>query len=354
MSTAKRNPLFIFFLLFFLLHETPMSRREVLGSPETSVNVATYEGLLQAIRETRTASQARIEAAVEQEKVREAWAIGKLIDVHILLQKERQQYGKQVVLRLANDLGMSESELNRMVEFARAYPKDAPGRELSWSHYRALLGINDPAERDALAQKAQAEHWNRDRIREEVHKRTHSSSSPNDSVGDPLPVITPGLLNTYQIFKQEGQLRIDLGFDTYFDLPRQYEKKVKEGEIVTLDGSRNPKRATLNDLYTYRAKVTDVFDGDTFHALIDLGFDVTLYQRLRLRRLDAPELVSAEGKEAKAALEKILSRAKGSIILKISKTDDQYGRYLVDVWIDGKNIDQELLDTGLLQVRGDA
>ena len=41
-----------------------------------SPQVATYEGLLHAIRETRAASQARITAAVEQAKVREAWETG--------------------------------------------------------------------------------------------------------------------------------------------------------------------------------------------------------------------------------------------------------------------------------------
>jgi endonuclease YncB( thermonuclease family) len=65
-------------------------------------------------------------------------------------------------------------------------------------------------------------------------------------------------------------------------------------------------------------------------------------------------------------------RDKGRIVLKTSKGDDQYGRYLADVWIcsvrsnraaaDGtrtpgdacedKNIDQELLASGLFAVRG--
>ncbi|GEM_PF-5317229 len=97
--------------------------------------VATYDGLLQAIRETRAASEARITAAVDEEKVREAWETGKLIEEHILLHKERADYGRQVIERLAKDLGMSRSELNRMVEFARAYPIRAPARKLSWSHY---------------------------------------------------------------------------------------------------------------------------------------------------------------------------------------------------------------------------
>ncbi len=47
--------------------------------------VATYDGLLHAIRAAQARSQTRIEQAVQEEKVREAWEIGKLIDEHVLL-----------------------------------------------------------------------------------------------------------------------------------------------------------------------------------------------------------------------------------------------------------------------------
>ena len=86
--------------------------------------------------------------------------------------------------------------------------------------------------------------------------------------------------------------------------------------------------------------------GDTFHALIDLGFETTLAQRVRLRRIDAPEILTADGKEAKAYLEKILSRDHGRILLQ-SHDLDQHGRPIADVWVKGKSIDQELLDKGL-------
>ena len=43
-----------------------------------SSQVATYDQLVRAIRQVRAASRTRIEQAVEQEKVREAWETGKL------------------------------------------------------------------------------------------------------------------------------------------------------------------------------------------------------------------------------------------------------------------------------------
>lgn len=313
--------------------------------------MATYEGLLQAIRETRAASEARIEAAVEQEKVREAWETGKLIDEHILLHKERANYGEQVLKRLSGDLGASETELGYIVQFFRTYPISPPAEKLSWAHYRELLSINDSKEREEVTKRAAKERWTRDQVREEVRRRRYQTQAPVK-----LPKITPGPLNTYQIIRLKDRLKIDLGFGIYHDLPEKYAKKFKEGDIVRVDPSsqgplsviaRRPKAdEAISSLFTYQATVTQVVDGDTFHALIDLGFGISFAQRVRLRRIDAPEIVTADGKEAKAYLEKILSRDKGRILLQ-SRELDQHGRPIADVWVKNKPVDQELLDKGL-------
>ena len=42
-------------------------------------------------------------------------------------------------------------------------------------------------------------------------------------------------------------------------------------------------------MYTYKAKVTRVVDGDTVDALIDLGFDTHVKKRIRLYGMDAWE-----------------------------------------------------------------
>ena len=67
----------------------------------------------------------------------------------------------------------------------------------------------------------------------------------------------------------------------------------------------------------------------------------------RREGLGAPETsVINAGLEAKAYLEKILSRDEGRILMK-SIDIDQHGRPIADVWTQGKPIDQELLDEGL-------
>ena len=340
----------------------------------------TYDQLLQAIREVQSSARVRIEAAVEAEKVREAWETGKLIDEHILQHKERAQYGERVLQRLSLDLGTSKRELHYMVEFARAYPIVPVPAQLSWSHYRELLAVNDEKERRELAEQAVKENWNQMRTREEIQRRQHRSQAP-----EKFPPITPGPLYTYQIIRLKNRLKIDLGFGLYLDLSQKDAKKFKEGDIIqSLRARPNPDRkpgtgesgtgpniagtcpwledlslyvveatppplrggGVISNLYTYSALATQVVDGDTFHALIDLGFGLTLAQRVRLRRIDAPEILTADGKEAKASLEKILSRDQGRILMK-SADIDQHGRPIADVWVKDKPVDQELLDQGL-------
>ena len=348
---------FLFLILAFSASAFPR--------PPALSPVQTYDALLRAIRETRTASQARIEAAAQQDKVREVWETGKLIDQHILLNQERAKYGERVLQRLAFDLGTSQTELSLMLQFARAYPIYSPGNKLSWSHYRSLLAINDSVEREALARRAEEEGWTREQMRAEVQRHKHRTEAPVE-----LPEITPGPLYTYQIIRLKDRLKIDLGFGIYHDLPEKDAEKFKEGGIVRIDSKGRlsviagrppalraegpggkadeapPKNMAEIPLFTYSATVTSVVDGDTFHALIDLGFETTVAQRVRLRRIDAPEIESAEGKEAKAYLEKILSRDQGRILIQ-SRDLDQHGRPIADVWVKGKPVDLELLDEGL-------
>jgi len=80
-------------------------------------SLADYKELLKRVRATIAAGKERALEAVERESVRTKWEVGKLIQEHILLNKARAEYGRRVIERLSGDLGISKSELNRIVEF---------------------------------------------------------------------------------------------------------------------------------------------------------------------------------------------------------------------------------------------
>ena len=85
-------------------------------------------------------------------------------------------------------------------------------------------------------------------------------------------------------------------------------------------------------IYIYKAELIRVVDGDTVDLIIDLGFDTSRKERFRLYGVDAPEMNTAEGKEAKAWLIGILGPY-GAIYVQTLQHNtkakrDKYGRFL--------------------------
>ena len=50
-------------------------------------------------------------------------------------------------------------------------------------------------------------------------------------------------------------------------------------------------------MYTYKAKLVKVVDGDTIDVTIDLGFDVSVKKRVRFEGINAPESRTRDLKE---------------------------------------------------------
>ena len=329
---------------------------------KAEAKVQSYEQLVSAIRGTRAESKERVEKAVEQERVREAWEIGKLIDEHVLQRKERAAYAKKVLPRLASDLGMSERELHYMIKFVRAYPILPHASQLTWSEYRELLAVKDARERQALADKAEKENWPRERLRAEVKAVTGKEKPARPDESKKLTPPEMGQPGTYKIIlatagPYKGELALDLGFSNYFRLSEIVGADLsayKEGAIVVFYGKeiqvlgRDGKTNVEHLLYKYNAWVTRVLDGDTFEAVVDLGFGVATTQTLRLRAIDAPELKTRDGQEAKEFVEKLLKP--GTPVSIRTSRSDKYDRYLVDVFVtDPKSGEDQYLNSLLLE-----
>ena len=194
----------------------------------------TYSALRTAVRQAIALGKERAVQAVEREKVRTSWEIGQLILEHILLKKDRADYGAQVVLKLSKDLGVSASELGRMVEFARAYPISAPARKLSWSHYQKLLSINDADLRNKVALKAEKENWSRDQLRSEVNKM--KAGGERVKKAETLPDLKPGTLDVFRTRVVGGRTLIDLGFSTYVERDSANTQSTDLGSLLALLG----------------------------------------------------------------------------------------------------------------------
>ena len=107
-------------------------------------------------------------------------------------------------------------------------------------------------------------------------------------------------------------------------------------------------------LYNYRAIIVGIVDGDTVDAKIDFGFGLTQKHRLRLARVNAPEIKSPdEAVRAKAidARNWLISKLADQAVTVTIHKSDIYGRYIAEIMYDGKdslrNISDDLLAAGL-------
>ena len=105
-------------------------------------------------------------------------------------------------------------------------------------------------------------------------------------------------------------------------------------------------------LYTYKATVTDVHDGDSITCMIDLGFGVNLHKaKIRLARINAQEINTTDNKLALQARSWLRDRLLDKAITLETHKDrkGKYGRYIGEVWLGGVNLNDELVRQGLAQ-----
>lgn len=101
-------------------------------------------------------------------------------------------------------------------------------------------------------------------------------------------------------------------------------------------------------MYNYREKIIDVYDGDTVTAMVDLGFLHFQEMKLRLYGINTPEL-RGEEKEAGMVVRDILRVMVLDKEVEIRSYKDKqgkYGRYLANIFLDGLDVNQWLVDNG--------
>ena len=102
-------------------------------------------------------------------------------------------------------------------------------------------------------------------------------------------------------------------------------------------------------MYTYKAKLDRVVDGDTVDANIDLGFDITIHKRIRLAGIDTPESRTRDLEEKARGLaskDKLIELLGDVDFILESKEVGKYGRVLGTLHIDDMNINDTLVKEG--------
>ncbi len=148
--------------------------------------------LLGDIRQLIEQSRQQVASAVNSALTLLYWHIGQRVRSEVL-QEARAGYGEQIVATLSRQLeteygrGFSEKNLRHMLRFAEAFPEvqivSAARRQLSWTHFRTLIYIDDPLKRDFYLQMCQQEGWStrslQERLDSQLFERTALSKQPD-------------------------------------------------------------------------------------------------------------------------------------------------------------------------------
>jgi predicted nuclease of restriction endonuclease-like (RecB) superfamily len=191
------------------------------------------------VRELVSAARQRVARAVNAELAQLYWQIGNRMNAE-LLKGKRAEYGKQVIVELSAQLtgefgkGWSVRQLHYCLRVAEVFPDAAilhtVCAELSWSHLRQIIQIDDMLKRDFYIEICRAERWSvrqlQERINSMLFERTAISRKPAEAIRKDIDLL-----------KIQGQTTADLIFrDPYvldfLGLSDSYSEKDLEAAIL--------------------------------------------------------------------------------------------------------------------------
>ncbi len=178
-----------------------------------------------------------------------------------------------------------------MVQFSTAFADEqivvSLIRQLSWTHFIALIPLADPLKRDFYAQMAATEGWSvrtlRQRIDSMLYERTALSSQPEQTIADELAALRGNQQLSPGLVLRDPYVLDFLGLKDSWDEQDLESAILREMQGFLLE---------LGTGFSFVARQKRIqIDGDDFHL------DLLFYNR-RLRRLIAIELKIGEFKPA--------------------------------------------------------
>jgi predicted nuclease of restriction endonuclease-like (RecB) superfamily len=262
--------------------------RRTSPSPAPTMPAVSTDRLLGDIRALIETAREQTARAVNTALVGLYWHIGRRIREDVLGHK-RAEYGQQIVSALSSQLtveygrGYTEKSLRHMIRFADAFPDEvivsALRRELSWTHFKEIIYLDDPLKRDFYAEMCRIERWSTRTLRHKIghllFERTAVSKKPDDLIAADIAAL-----------RDEDRMTPDLVFRDPYCL-----------DFLGLTGlyaEKDVEQAILRELEAFILELGGDFAFVARQKRIsvdneDYYLDLLFYHR-RLRRLVAIEL----------------------------------------------------------------
>lgn len=199
-------------------------------------NINTLAG---EIRQLIDQSRSKVAVQVNSAITMLYWNVGWLIRKEVL-KEQRAEYGKRIFSELGKQLteaygrGWGEQQLRHCVRCAEVFTDKeilyTLCTELSWSHIRLLMFIDDPLKRDFYIEMCRMEHWSvrqlNGRIDSMLYERTAISKKPEETISHDI-----GLLRNQRQLTPDMAFRDPVILD-FLGLQDTYSEKDLEAAII--------------------------------------------------------------------------------------------------------------------------
>lgn len=231
----------------------------------------TENNIYERIRSEVEKARQKVYATVNLTMVETYWNIGKQI-YEAQDKNERAEYGKGLLKFLSQKLtkefgkGFTITNLKYMRQFYMAFPNShSLSDQLSWTHYRMLLKVEDEKIRNFYLEECEKSNWSTRQLERQINSFYYQrllSSQDKDNIRDEIQTLEKGL-NAKDIIRDPYVLEF-LGLE---QTPNLYEKDIEQGLI-------NHLQKFLLELgrgFSFVARQKRIsFDGE--HYYIDLVF----------------------------------------------------------------------------------
>lgn len=205
------------------------SKTRAVAKPKVVVPAAPPKRLLGDIRRLIGSARERVAQFVNAELVMLYWHIGHRIQ-KALLKGKRAGYGEEIVANLSRELtaeygqGFGRRNLFYMLRFSEVFPDPkivhALSAQLSWTHFRLIIGLDDPNQRSFYAQTCRLERWSTRTLEKKIssllYERTSLSRKPAELASQELKALQDGERVTPDLIFRDPYFLDFLGLkDTY-------------------------------------------------------------------------------------------------------------------------------------------
>ena len=136
---------------------------------------APYQDIYSEIKETLLLARNQAYSAINFAMVQAYWQIGRIIVEHKLNGSHRAEYGKTILQEISERLqrdfgsGFSVRNLQQMKRFYALFPNtNALRSQLSWTHYRVLLRVEDESARNWYMNECVRSAWSSRQLERQI------------------------------------------------------------------------------------------------------------------------------------------------------------------------------------------